>query len=180
MVLTPQTRHRPGLVRVTVMLIERYDPCSRSAAARSPDTDVGNSSPVGSQDAHEGVAGDRLWGIRPSWRAREMAAVRLAAPSLPRTWLTCCLAVSRLTTSSPAMAWLVRPAASSCSTSAHGRSAGWSTAASWRSLHLPAAHRADGQDQTAAAAAGSYRKDAGGALQPAGGHMMSHDVAGRK
>ena len=55
----------------------------------------------------------RLWawcyGIRPSCRARVTASVRLAAPSLPSTWLTCFLTVSRVTTSS-AGDGLVRPA----------------------------------------------------------------------
>jgi hypothetical protein len=43
-------------------------------------------------------------GIRLSSRARATASVRLAAPSLPRTWPTCFLTVSRVTTSSRAMA----------------------------------------------------------------------------
>src|SRR5215471_13592680 len=33
-------------------------------------------------------------GIKPSSRARATASVRLAAPSLPRTWVTCFLTVS--------------------------------------------------------------------------------------
>ena len=37
-------------------------------------------------------------------RARATASVRLAAPSLPKTWLTCFLTVSMLMNSSPAMA----------------------------------------------------------------------------
>jgi hypothetical protein len=41
---------------------------------------------------------------RFSSRARATASVRFAAPSLPRTWPTCFLTVSRVTTSSPAMA----------------------------------------------------------------------------
>ena len=41
---------------------------------------------------------------RFSSRARATASVRLAAPSLPSTWVTCFLTVSRVTTSSPAMA----------------------------------------------------------------------------
>jgi hypothetical protein len=51
-------------------------------------------------------------GIRLSSRARATASVRLAAPSLPRTWPTCFLTVSSVTTSSRAMAWFDRPAAS--------------------------------------------------------------------
>ena len=43
-------------------------------------------------------------GIRLSSRAWATASVRLAAPSLPRTWPTCFLTVSRVTTSSRAMA----------------------------------------------------------------------------
>ena len=43
-------------------------------------------------------------GIRLSSRARATASVRLAAPSLPRTWPTCFLTVLRVTTSSRAMA----------------------------------------------------------------------------
>jgi LuxR family maltose regulon positive regulatory protein len=42
-------------------------------------------------------------GIRPSWRARATASVRLAAPSLPSTWVTCFLTVSSATTRSRAM-----------------------------------------------------------------------------
>jgi hypothetical protein len=41
---------------------------------------------------HEGAArsaGVRCHGIRPSCRARAAASVRLAAPSLPRRWVTC-------------------------------------------------------------------------------------------
>ena len=64
-----------------------------------------------------GAGPDRAIGIRPSSRARVTASVRLAAPSLPRMWLTCFLTVSRVTTSSPAMAWFDRPAASIPSTS---------------------------------------------------------------
>src|SRR6185312_12745022 len=41
---------------------------------------------------------------RFSSRARATASVRFAAPSLPRTWPTCFLTVSRVTTSSSAMA----------------------------------------------------------------------------
>jgi hypothetical protein len=36
------------------------------------------------------------------------ASVRLAAPSLPRRWLTCFLTVPGVTTSSPAMRWFPR------------------------------------------------------------------------
>jgi hypothetical protein len=41
----------------------------------------------------------RGYGISPSSRARVTASVRLVAASLPSTWLTCFLTVSRVTTS---------------------------------------------------------------------------------
>ena len=56
-------------------------------------------------------------GISPSSRARMTASVRLAAPSLPRTWLTCFLTVSKWPTSWLAMARFDFPAASIVSTS---------------------------------------------------------------
>ncbi len=62
--------------------------------------------PAGYADADlaQGLPGTAGQGIRLSSRARATASVRLAAPSLPRTWLTCFLTVSRVTTSSRAMA----------------------------------------------------------------------------
>jgi hypothetical protein len=56
----------------------------------------GDRSPEGAT----GQAGGRCQGIRPSCRARATASVRLAAPSLPRTWVTCFLTVSSATTRS--------------------------------------------------------------------------------
>ncbi len=62
--------------------------------------------PAGYADADlaQGLPGTAGQGIRLSSRARATASVLLAAPSLPRTWLTCFLTVSRVTTSSRAMA----------------------------------------------------------------------------
>src|SRR6266851_690445 len=73
----------------------------------------GDPSPEGAT----GQAGVRCQGIRPSCRARATASVRLAAPSLPSTWVTCFLTVSSATTRSWAMRWFDLPAASSRSTS---------------------------------------------------------------
>ena len=61
--------------------------------------------------------GGRRQGIRPSCRVRATASARLAAPSLPSTWVTCLLTVSSATTRSCAMHWSDLPAASSRSTS---------------------------------------------------------------
>jgi hypothetical protein len=47
----------------------------------------GDRSPEGAT----GPAGGRCQGIRPRSRARATASVRLAAPSLPRTWVMCWL-----------------------------------------------------------------------------------------
>src|SRR5215472_13428227 len=47
-----------------------------------------------SPEGATGPAGRRRQGIRPSSRARATASVRLAAPSLLGTWVTCFLTVS--------------------------------------------------------------------------------------
>jgi hypothetical protein len=71
------------------------------------------------QSADE-AGGCRL-GSHSQVRARVAASVRLAAPSLPKTCLTCLFTVSRVTTSSQAMRWFDFPAAISCLHQARAR-----------------------------------------------------------
>jgi hypothetical protein len=65
----------------------------------------------------------RCQGIRPRSRARATAWVRLAAPSLPRTWATCVLTVSSAPPGRGRCAGWTCPLRAAAAPPAHGRSA---------------------------------------------------------